>query len=423
MELSLVDIPDAPKNDASPKPGPAAPAPELTGASGMESAGVPAAAPVDPFLAEAQREYELGRVDLPLWAHAIAKHDRDQPKALEFYMQSRATALRLLQRERGSAPPKPQAMVATPAPHLPLEASNDEAGAAPRKRLGILPISPKHAAIALPAVVALALGAWWLLSGPGQDPAGTAGAGSAAVVAAATKAAAPAVKAAPVAPVDPVKQLEAKMQELKAAGNWNVFVLYAAELTRMQPDNATGWRELSLGYASLRQYNDALEAGTRATQLAPDDLLVWRNLGQVNLDLKEHEAALKAYERAAAIDPADLFSQLNIGEINAQLNRLPQARAAFESVLAANPENQDAMCGAVQVAQRQGRGKDVEGIARALRAADRKCADIASATAVVAAPPVHPGATVSMSTSDAAVPVSKGPMPFTRVPASASKAR
>ena len=155
-----------------------------------------------------------------------------------------------------------------------------------------------------------------------------------------------------------------------------------------------------------------------------NDILVWRNLGQVNLDLKEPEAALKAYERAVALDPADLFSLLNFGEINAQLNRLPQARTAFDAVLAASPDNQDAMCGAVQVAQRQGRAREVDGMVRALRAQPITVAPTASAAAVAAtAPSTHPGATFSMSTSGNAVPVTRAPMPFSKAPASGNRAR
>ena len=52
-----------------------------------------------------------------------------------------------------------------------------------------------------------------------------------------------------------------KVSELKAAGNWNVLVLYAVEWARKAPANAEAWNELSLGYAKLRQFNDALEGG------------------------------------------------------------------------------------------------------------------------------------------------------------------
>jgi Flp pilus assembly protein TadD len=73
--------------------------------------------------------------------------------------------------------------------------------------------------------------------------------------------------------------IAATVRQLRAAGNWNVLVLYAAEWTRKEPDNAAAWNHLAVGYSNLRQYNDALDAAERAVQLAPADAIAWRNLG------------------------------------------------------------------------------------------------------------------------------------------------
>ena len=54
-----------------------------------------------------------------------------------------------------------------------------------------------------------------------------------------------------------------KVSDLKAAGNWNVLVLYAVEWTRKAPTNADAWNELSMGYAKLRQFNEARAATKR----------------------------------------------------------------------------------------------------------------------------------------------------------------
>ena len=62
---------------------------------------------------------------------------------------------------------------------------------------------------------------------------------------------------------DSVPPLEATVQQLKDAGNWNVLVLYASKWTRDQPDNAAAWKELSIGYANLHQFNDAAVAATK----------------------------------------------------------------------------------------------------------------------------------------------------------------
>ena len=136
--------------------------------------------------------------------------------------------------------------------------------------------------------------------------------------------------------------LAATVRELKIAGNWNVLVLYANEWTRKEPSNATAWRELSIGYANLQQFNDALDAATKAVQLAPQDALPWRNLGQINLTV----------------------------------DRLPEAAVAFGKALAVNPDDADARCGAALVAERQARPKDPTAVTRRVGPADGGCFDM-----------------------------------------------
>ncbi len=409
MELSLVDITPGPQSDPPRKEPESGAAPQIS-APNIKLVGAVDPVPADPFLDEARREYQEGRVDLPLWSHVISKQTGDQQEVVDAYLKARATSLRLEHRERGGGPLKPR-LDAAKAPPRPQEAAPATTQAAAKPSILALLHDPKMrktALFALPGLVLLIIALGWMLSGnkPDATQNGSAGSNAATVAPKTTKA----VKPAPVdrpKEVDPMVALVARIQDLKAAGNWNVFVLHAAEWTRQQPQNAAAWRELSFGYSSLNQYSDALEAGTKATQLAPQDPLGWRNLGQVNLDLKEPEAALAAFERAVALDAGDLSSQLRIGEINAQLNRLPQARAAYESVLAANPDNPDALCGTVQVAQRQGRGKEVENAVRALRGTGFKCDDSIAAAAAAAPKALHPGATMVPAGSDAVVAVPK----------------
>ena len=169
--------------------------------------------------------------------------------------------------------------------------------------------------------------------------------------------------------------LARKLQVLKSAGNWNVFVVYAGEWARAQPANPDAWRELSTGYVRLRQFRDALDAATKAVQVAPDSFLAWQNLGKVNLALQDPAAALAAFERATALNDQDIVSLMQAGALEAQLGRLPEARIAFDKALALSPEDIGALCGAASVAQRQGRAKDAEAIAQQLKALDGSCRD------------------------------------------------
>ena len=54
----------------------------------------------DRFLLEATRQYQEGHLDQPLWDRAIAQTNGDEEPAVEIYLRARATALRLLDRER-----------------------------------------------------------------------------------------------------------------------------------------------------------------------------------------------------------------------------------------------------------------------------------------------------------------------------------
>jgi cytochrome c-type biogenesis protein CcmH/NrfG len=209
---------------------------------------------------------------------------------------------------------------------------------------GIAPDSPKSkvvwwaaAAVALAAVVAVI---FIVVSPPAREP--DQGRTAAVAATASPQPAAPA-RAQPAtrapgseANADQTRvALAATVQRLRNDGNWNVLVLYAAEWTRKEPENAVAWRELSGGYARLHQYNDALDAGNRAVQLAPSDALAWRSLGQINLTV----------------------------------DRLPEAGVAFDKALALNPGDVDALCGAASVAQRQSRPKVTDASSRTVPAA------------------------------------------------------
>jgi tetratricopeptide (TPR) repeat protein len=139
------------------------------------------------------------------------------------------------------------------------------------------------------------------------------------------------------------------MQQLKNDGKWNVLVLYATEWARKEPNNAAAWYELSVGYANLRQLDEAFDAATKAVELSPGSALFWRNLGHINL----------------AVD------------------RLPEAGIAFDRALAMSSDDVDALCGAALVAQRQGRPKDADAIAKRVKSLDGSCPRVSDGETVV----------------------------------------
>ncbi len=418
LELSLVEI--EPRGEESPVASRAAPttaerteselrAPTRAAPIAVERhENAPRAPDNDRFLAVATREYRDGHIDQPLWVHAVDRTGGNETAALQTYLQARATALRLARREKRAGASARRNRVL----HERDQAAGDaedrvRAGSGTARggeRLGAIPMW-QHLSITAAMIVAGVALAWWIVaprgnesaqpfvasaSAPGGDQSGPApaiGSGQPNARNAVVKASAE----------EQARELEAKVQQLLNAGNWNVSILHASEWTRKEPVNPNAWKQLSIGYAKLRQFNDAIDAAEKSVALAPTDSSMWRNLGQVNLAAKEHIAALKAFDRATELNEQDAESLVLAGTSNAQLGRLPQARLAFDRALAVNPGNTDALCGQALVAQKQGKPKEAEAIAKQLTAADKVCSDPGDAGSVAVA--------VSTATAYKAVPV------------------
>jgi cytochrome c-type biogenesis protein CcmH/NrfG len=299
----------------------------------------------DEFLAEAAREYQEGLVDQALWNRSAARADNDEALALAGYLKARATALQLKRREERAA----TGVVARPArPTGDMQSRNADAPSDRAvERRARMP-DPRHLAIGGIALVAL-IGAGWFFLSPGDPDPAPVQARKPAPAAAKTMPAAPQV----VQPAGPDPALIARMQELRRAGNWNVFVLYASERTRKEPDNAAAWNELGEGYLNLRQFDDALDAANNAVRLAPGKPDFVRTLAHVQLGL----------------------------------DRLDEAGATFGRMLAVNGDDADALCGAALVAQRQSRPKDAAALAARVKN-DGTCAGVNdAASATIAAQP------------------------------------
>ena len=313
----------------------------------------------DEFLAKAAKEYQEGRIDSALWRRAADQCD-DASLAIAAYLRARATALQQKQDERsqklarsaGSMRDASDRKVESE-PHREI-VSTKVAGVSPR---GVKPKLKYLAAAA--AALAFLVAVVWLIASPRE---------SEPVRQPIVSAAAPSPdRSAPPNPLGseqarvksasggtnqggPEPTFETTVQQLKNDGQWNVLVLYAVEWTRKEPNNAAPWYELSVGYAKLRQLEDALNAATKAVQLSPGDSLLWRNLGHINLAVE----------------------------------RLPEAGIAFDKALAVSADDADALCGAALVAQRQGRPKDADAIAKRVKSVDAGCPRVSDGeTAVV----------------------------------------
>ena len=350
----------------------------------------------DKLIAEATKEFDEGVVNQPLWMKILVKHGGDKAAAKSAYLRARAAELRVAHRE-GAAPDgslklsreflnsESARVGSVPIQPRPVKQPAKQPKESPTKELVGRVSNPQRLyMIAGAAVLGLVMIAvWFLVRRDGAT------APSVSTAPAATRAAKQVAndaqgsnKADPNASGTERPDFERRLRELAEAGNWNVFVLFAAEWTRKEPANAAAWTQLSVGYTKMRQFKDALDAATKAVQLAPGNAAAWRNLGEVNLATNDAAAALIAFEQASSLDERDLSSLVQAGTLNAKLDRLPQAEIALHKALALSPDNVDALCGAMTVAQRQGRPKDAEPLAQRLSSLDAKCRDPAASVTV-----------------------------------------
>jgi tetratricopeptide (TPR) repeat protein len=292
----------------------------------------------DEFLTAAAQEYEKGQLDDALWARSTAQAGGDESLAIAAYLRARATSLQLARREQQQRdkPAGPAPGAATPSDAAPAVKAAAAPGRAEAARMRI--DSKLLYAGAAAAALAVVLVTWLLLSSRHDDAPNAIAAASSAAPPAVKRVAAepPAVVAAQ--PSEP--SLEARVTELGKAKNWNVLVLYAVEWTRKEPSNAAAWNALSTGYSNLRQHAEALDAANKAVALAPSDAAYLRTLGNANL----------------------------------ALDRFPEAGAAFDRALAVTADDVDALCGAAEVAQKEGRARDADAFARRASAANGQCA-------------------------------------------------
>jgi tetratricopeptide (TPR) repeat protein len=359
----------------------------------------------DKLIAEATKEFDEGVVNQPLWMRILVKHGGDKAAAKSAYLRARAAELRAAHRE-GAAPDGSLKLAreflnsesarvgSVPTPSRPVKQPAKQPKERPTKEFVARVSNPQRLyMIGGAAVLGLVMIAVWFLVRRDGATAPSVAPANAPAATRAAKQAADEVQGSSKADSSAGTErpnFERRVRELADAGNWNVFVLFAAEWTRKEPGNAAAWTQLSVGYTKLRQFKDALDAATKAIQLAPGDAAAWRNLGEINLATNDAAAALVAFEQASSLDARDLSSLVQAGTLNAKLDRLPQAEIALHKALGLSPDNVDALCGAMTVAQKQGRPKDAEPLAQRLSSLDAKCRD--PAASVTVKPPASPKA-------------------------------
>jgi tetratricopeptide (TPR) repeat protein len=311
----------------------------------------------------------------------VAKAGGDSTKVAAIYLGARATALRLLDRERREQV-RARSTPARVVPSIPDISPDDEdddpepfvsgrfarrGGPSPLVRYGLL-------ALGLVVLVAIGAGVWAFLA---RDDGSDASLNAASPRTVSKPKAAEVVKALAADDAAAAKtaaaELQTKIKDLQAAGSWNLLVIYTAEWTRKDPTNPAAWDQLREGYVRLHQYSDARDAAIKAAELAPSNAQSWRNLGEIYVALKDSSDAVDAFGKAVALDPQDVVSLKQVGLLNARLGHLPQAKTAIDGVLALSPGDSTAACVKGALAQMPADTKDTRAIAMAIEAMEAKC--------------------------------------------------
>jgi tetratricopeptide (TPR) repeat protein len=341
--------------------------------------GVPPTSPerTDRFMVEAQHQYAEGHLDQPLWDRAFVQANGDKEAAVATYLQARALALKLLDRERRSEKNAAAKMV-TKELDAAEQLEDFDVDAALRMGRGGMLAKYRTGIIVGAILAAVAVAGWFAYSqmfakppepvraAPAAEPPKARAPAAAATTSVTIPAAAP-------RPTGASPELLKKIQELRDAGSANVLVLYLVEWTRKEPANAEAWDQLRAGYAALKQYDDALAAAKKAQELMPDDAQQWRKLGVAYADAGDPVAALKSFEQAVARDDHDAESFTRIGMLNAQLSQLPEAGKAFDRALAISPGDHVAQCMRTAIAPLSSAPKDTYATAKQVKAIDAKC--------------------------------------------------
>jgi hypothetical protein len=196
----------------------------------------------DKFLAEATGEYDAGRIDQALWVRAVAQCNGDRALAKPAYLLARATALRVEKRLKPVDGPAQRAQAPRPA----AETSRVGKGRDEAQARGVARPTRKQL-----TVIAAALGCLVVVAGflairlerapaasqsVAADPSRSPKSASGVAAMAASNTVTPGENGATAETVD----FAGKLQALKNAGDWNIFVLNAVEWTRKQPPATSG---------------------------------------------------------------------------------------------------------------------------------------------------------------------------------------
>jgi tetratricopeptide (TPR) repeat protein len=124
--------------------------------------------------------------------------------------------------------------------------------------------------------------------------------------------------------VDLAGQHNASMLACAGTAHWQLgeyadAAIRFEEAVKIRPETASFHQWLSLTYARLGQYPDAIAESLTAVELNSSKPDYWHHLGNLYLTTKQYDAAKNAYEHVLAIIPDDQQAKRSLAEISRQL--------------------------------------------------------------------------------------------------------
>ncbi len=99
------------------------------------------------------------------------------------------------------------------------------------------------------------------------------------------------------------------------------------------PDNDEAWSSLGTSYASLKQYDSAREAFSRAVSLNPYDAKTRASLGGLLLDAGDLASAESHLLRSLEMDPVNELATMNLGNLRLEQGRPQEAAQLLQQLL------------------------------------------------------------------------------------------
>jgi tetratricopeptide (TPR) repeat protein len=124
--------------------------------------------------------------------------------------------------------------------------------------------------------------------------------------------------------IDSASQHNVSMLACAGTAHWQLgeyanAAIRFEEAVKIRPETASFHQWLSLTYARLGRYPDAIAESLTAVELNSSKPDYWHHLGNLYLTTKQYDAAKNAYEHVLAIIPDDQQAKRSLAEISRQV--------------------------------------------------------------------------------------------------------